>query len=964
MKCKTLLLPLLAGLALGATNAYARNPETKTPVNLASKSLSFTENKGQIINQFQQPRPDIDFRLSAGNGLSVFVGSGQIHYQWAKSVKGSGQERLIRTGGPALGDALSAPEDIAPATYQLYRMDVQLLGANPQPQVVKEQPQGYYERYYLPGMPQGAKANSFGKVTYKDVYPDIDWVFYFNATGQLEYDFLVRPGGNPADIKIKYAGAEQLALNSDGSLSAATPLGKISEQAPYSYDGQGRAVASRFRLEGDVVSFAVGHYSGTLTIDPTVEWATYFGGTSVEAGRGIALDDYGHVYMAGTTGSSGNIATTGAYQTTYGGSADLFGGDAFLSKWDTAGNLLWATYYGGTGIDVAKGAGCDSSGNIYMGGYTRSKTGVATTGSYQETKAGIASRYDAFIVKFDSTGQRIWGTYYGGTNTEGGDNFLGFTCDKSGNSYITGRTTSSSGIATNNAYQSTIAGTYDAFLAKFDSSGQLSWGTYFGGTGEDDATCVTYDSVGNIYLSGYTFSADGIATTNAYQTTLSGASDAFLAKFDSSGQRLWSTYYGGTGIEKGFTISCNQGKVFIGGSTSSTEGIASTNAYDTSNVDNNQGDGYLATFDDSGNFLWGTYYGGDMSDAITGIFNKEESVYISGPTASTNDIADTNALQSTLNGWQNFFVAKFSSDGERKWGTYYGGDNTDGYFTSIIGDSESSLYLTDVTNSDVGIATTGAYQTALSGDYDACLIKFNICDAPEVPGAISGDTEVCASSEHLYTVPVVTGADHYNWILPNGWTGTSTTDSINITNDGSNGTLQVAAVSACGAVSDTASLSIVVMPVPAPVIINNNNVLSTSQPFTSYQWIMNGQDITGATAATYTPTADGDYRVRVSNSDGCSGTSDTLTITGVNGILEVGRDSFNIYPNPAKDYLIINSPIIAKAIIYRTDGRVAMKGITLKVGLNEIRLKGLSSGIYWLQIQTDSDVQTTKVILK
>src|SRR5690606_34316163 len=127
----------------------------------------------------------------------------------------------------------------------------------------------------------------------------------------------VRPGGNPADIKIKYAGAEQLALNSDGSLSATTPLGKISEQAPYCHDEQGGAVASRFRLEGNVVSFAVGHYSGTLTIDPTVEWATYFGGTSVEAGRGIALDDYGHVYMTGTTGSSDNIATTGAYQTTY-----------------------------------------------------------------------------------------------------------------------------------------------------------------------------------------------------------------------------------------------------------------------------------------------------------------------------------------------------------------------------------------------------------------------------------------------------------------------------------------------------------------------------------------------------------------------------------------------------------------------------------------------------------------------
>src|SRR5690606_32679894 len=120
------------------------------------------------------------------------------------------------------------------------------------------------------------------------------WVFYINDKGHLEHDFVIRPGGRIQDIRLKYSGATDLRLNPDGSLTTATNLGSITEKAPYSYDEKGKIVASRYVLEGNVLSFAVDeNYSGTLTIDPTVEWGTYFGGTGNERPFANTTDKYG-----------------------------------------------------------------------------------------------------------------------------------------------------------------------------------------------------------------------------------------------------------------------------------------------------------------------------------------------------------------------------------------------------------------------------------------------------------------------------------------------------------------------------------------------------------------------------------------------------------------------------------------------------------------------------------------------
>jgi hypothetical protein len=406
MKCKTLLLPFMAGLAFYAPNLSAKSLVPAT--NKHSSTLSFLENKGQIINQYQAGRKDLDFKLSAGNGLNIFIGSGKVEYQWAKVVSNGITSHPSATLQGVTNDLVQEEEN-----YELYRMDVSLIGANAHAKVIKEEAQSYYERYYLPAFPEaGAIARSYRKITYKDIYPHIDWVFYFNAKGQLEHDFVVRPGGKVSDIQMRYGGTTAFSLLDDGSLNAITPLGSLKEHAPYSYDAGGNVVASRFLLQDDMLSFAVGDYTGTLTIDPTLEWGTLMGGLAYELAYGLCVDTLGNSYMVGGVGSVDNIATTGSYQSTYGGPTITMG-DAFMVKFSPDGKRLWATYYGGALEDRATSVAIDPmTQHLYLAGSTQSVAGMASAGAHQTAHAG---NFDAFLAQFDADGKRIWSTYYGGS---------------------------------------------------------------------------------------------------------------------------------------------------------------------------------------------------------------------------------------------------------------------------------------------------------------------------------------------------------------------------------------------------------------------------------------------------------------------------------------------------------------------------------------------------------------------
>lgn len=376
-------------------------------------------------------------------------------------------------------------------------------------------------------------------------------------------------------------------------------------------------------------------------------WATYYGGINDEDDIRVTTDTLGNVYLAGWTYSDSAIAS-GGFQNIYGGL-----GDAFLVKFDAAGNRLWATYYGGSAIENGLGVSTDISGNVYLTGLSYSTSNIAS-GGFQNSMAGI---FDAFLVKFDSSGNRIWATYYGGIDQEVGQSVV---TDISGNVFISGWTKSASGIASG-GFQNTFGGLLDAFLVKFDSTGNLLWSTYYGGTGQDFGWSISADLSGNICLAGWTQSISNIAS-GGFQNTYGGNTDGFLVKFNGSGVRQWATYYGGLDPEETEDVAIDpSGNIYLAGDTYSASGIASggfqNNLLGTENE-------FVVKFDSNGSRLCATYYG-QMHDEYGKVaVDDNGSVYLVGMTESISGIASGGFQNTFGGGLYDAYLVKFTSCGE------------------------------------------------------------------------------------------------------------------------------------------------------------------------------------------------------------------------------------------------------------------------------------------------------------
>ncbi|MBL7911821.1 MAG: T9SS type A sorting domain-containing protein [Bacteroidia bacterium] len=328
---------------------------------------------------------------------------------------------------------------------------------------------------------------------------------------------------------------------------------------------------------------------------------------------------------------------------------------------------------------------------------------------------------------------RVWGTYYGGSLNEFG---RGCKNDASGNVYLSGYSASATTtlIATVGSFQSTYAGgAFDSYLAKFNSTGVRQWGTYFGGASDDFGLGLTVDGT-NSYITGYSNStATVLATAAAHQTVNAGGHDAFLAKFDQNGVRLWSTFYGGGSTDVGFACTKDaSGNVYIAGYTSSASGLSSAGAHQVANGGGGN-DAFLAKFNSAGVRQWGTFYGGGSIDfGYTCAVDATGRVYLAGRVgggAAAGAISTPGSHQVNWGGSAAFYDAylvQFNSAGVRQWGTYYGGGQED-VAHSCITDAAGDVYMFGESSSAGGtvIATASSQQATLAGVSDAFLVKFN-----------------------------------------------------------------------------------------------------------------------------------------------------------------------------------------------------------------------------------------------
>jgi hypothetical protein len=378
-------------------------------------------------------------------------------------------------------------------------------------------------------------------------------------------------------------------------------------------------------------------------------WATYFGGSSADYVYGLVTDVSGNVYVSGKTASTSSVSASG-HQNAFGGGTF----DAFLIKFDTNGNRIWATYYGGSGDDVANGISVDINENVYLTGMTESSSNISS-GGFQNSLNGLS---DAFLVKFSSSGTRLWATYYGGSSSESGNTT---TLDAYGNVYIAGQTNSSSNVSLG-GFQNTIGGSTDAFFVKFDSNGNRIWASYYGGLNIDIANCMLCSQTGNIYIAGYTLSTNAISS-NGFQNTFAGGinqGDAFLAKFDSLGNRIWSSYYGGPNDDYCLSITKdNSGNIYIGGDTYSNTGIAINGFQNILQGTENE---FIAKIDSLGNLHCATYFGVNHDEDGHIAVDQSGFIYLAGGTQSTLGIASGGFQNSFGGGGTDSYLAKFSTN--------------------------------------------------------------------------------------------------------------------------------------------------------------------------------------------------------------------------------------------------------------------------------------------------------------
>lgn len=367
-------------------------------------------------------------------------------------------------------------------------------------------------------------------------------------------------------------------LAADGTLAWATLIGGSHDDAAFAIAFGGDAVviagitrSSNFPTTSGTVqpSYGGGDADGFVaTFDPTSgtrRAATFIGGDGSDALYAVAATSNRIVVAGGTTSST--LAAT-VHQQQFGGVQDGY----VIALSPQLTSRQWSTYYGGRGLDEARGVGILGDGSIVVAGVTTSpNTGQAIAAGIGEGSDRMAPP-DGFLARFDANGQRLWGRYYG---SDGQDSITSLSVTPSGAILITGMTngtnTARSYIAEAQAAQNNFAGgEWDGFVAVLRPDGTRLWGSYYGGSGSDRCTGAAMDTRGYVLVTGWTNSSD-FPTAHSDNTAIAGGEDAFVGFFSPDGtRRIASLLYGGAGAD----LPCGIGwmpdsSIAVAGSTTS-----------------------------------------------------------------------------------------------------------------------------------------------------------------------------------------------------------------------------------------------------------------------------------------------------------------------------------------------------------------------------------------------------------
>ncbi len=721
---------------------------------ISKSQFGFIKNNGQIIDQNNQPNTAVKY-LYNSNGLNVQLKNEGFSYELYKSNK-------VLKDFSNLTTISKNPNDSFNFIIESHRIDIVFEGASSDLEIVPLLAKNSMVNFYTTGVGSDGiqEVNHFNKVLYRNVYPNIDVEFVLsdnNTKSGFKYNFILHPGATINNIKLKILGANSSNINKEGNISIVSALGIIEEKIPYSFqitNGKESSILAHFKEIGNnLFGIEAPDYNITKTfiIDPT-PWATYFGGAMQDFAYDVTTDSLNNIYTTGITYSSNNIATSGAYQNTY-----VAGSDIFISKHSENGQLLWATYYGGSGNDFSYSIVIDDSLNVYIGGSTRSPS----------IQAGADANSKAIVARFNTNGTKFWTSNFSVSYDE---EILDIAVGTNNYLYFVGYTLKKGYWTSGSTYIAEKACAYGRVKKFFGHNFQFSSISPASNAAINaELNTITLDSSNNVYMSGSSEKID--YSFNSY-TSINSPNIGFLLKTTADFTKVWSRYFSRT--PKSVT------KVFQN---------------DLVLVESENGNSYLTHLNSNGNLIRSI---GINNTTITQIRPSGTKHFIvSGYTSNNYNLSTPNAFQKNhanafeyLNTNNDAVLIKYDSSGNKIWGTYFGASCND-YANSLAISKSNQVVLIGNTNSTTKISTPMAANTIFSGGEDAFIMLFN--DSGYLNGInnniITCYNKLCSTTDTVTltgsTPGGVSGSVNYLWLKSTlgADTGYAAAPGINNTKD-------------------------------------------------------------------------------------------------------------------------------------------------------------------------------------
>ena len=456
------------------------------------------------------------------------------------------------------------------------------INANPS-QIISNETSEHYQNYFLGKDSSKWKSNirATQEITYKNFYPNID--LYVDArNSKLEYSFTIAPNQDPSLIKYTIDGANNITIDPSGNIRYTHDFGEIIEQKLVAWNidenGNHHPVVIQFDVQENIVSyrFPNGYNKNQiLIIDPQLIFSSFTGSTSDNWGFTATPDENGNLYAGGISFGVGYPITTGAFDVSYNGGTEYYytnngasmtipGIDIAISKFNSNGTkLIYSTYLGGTSNETPHSIIVNSNNELFILGATSSSDYPTTPNAYDKTYNGGSTfdnkeltflGSDIIITRFSEDGTQLLGsTFLGGSEIDGlnvgdlvynyGDDFRGEINITKENEVLIVSSSQSTDFPTKNAFQSQLQGKQDAVVTKLSADlSSILWSSYFGGTGMETGNSIQTSSTGEVYFTGGTTS-----TTLPINSTFNGGvSDGYVMKLSSGMPQIKTGKYIGT----------------------------------------------------------------------------------------------------------------------------------------------------------------------------------------------------------------------------------------------------------------------------------------------------------------------------------------------------------------------------------------------------------------------------------